>query len=678
MDVSAAFAKKMADAYDAAAAAVPAQPNAKPFREWCASCAKSVRAMSAAKKASVRDWMRLQEGQLALPYLSERVKELCASKSGASLGNFQGLPISIYPYDMCKRLPWRLPYDGKSDGVVEIHAARGEFESRTFMVYPFQDFKKFHIVPTELQGPSGAKIPASAIDIRVVKCWFTTRWGWNTYFGGGREFGTLAPEIVLHDDAMIKVDRDTRSNYLRCSYEDGDRYVLMSKFGSAEQIETFDYNIEPLHDAETFQPLPLKKENLSQFWVTVKVPEDAKPGLYKGNLALSSDGAPCGTLPITLDVHSFSLPAAATRYNIDKPFYGTWMHHCNLEFKLTGGSYTNALRRLFAEYKNMAEHNMLHPWTMSFDPTPYADFTYDQIRLMKEAGLSTRPLFGDITGCDPHWYLMTLNRSDYKDGDISVEANRELFDERMTLYSNRVSRSLAAAEKLLGHRDIHCYGWDEAGPGGVRREMPFFMTLRALGGMPFITSGVAEWAAYAVSNDDAPAAFGRTHAQNWHEGGATVTTYAAPFAGPENPETWRRNKGIRLYTSNFDGCNEYAWYEGYSVWNDFAFESPQYKCFCIVYPTADGVVDTVAWEALREGFDDVRYLTLLRRLAREAMRSDDRSLVYLGKSATAWAELINPETVDLDEMRATSADWIERLRSALASKGVTVPESLYK
>ena len=677
MDVSPVHAEAMAKAYDLASASAPASANAKPFKAWCATSAQKARSMATAKKADIRDWMALQEGMLDLPYLGKRMAELAASKAGPVLSESPMLPISIYPYDANKRLPWRLPFDGKSTGSVDLHGARGEFEAASFMAYPFREVKAFHLVPTDLTGPGGAKIPASAIDVRVVKCWFTTRPGWNTYFGGGRQFGTLSPELVLHDDAFIKVDRPTRSNYIRCDYRDGPRYICISEFGTQESVESFDYNIEPIRDAKTFQPLPLHEKALQQFWVTVKIPADSKAGRYAGSFQLTENGKPCGSLPLSLTVHPFTLPAAATHYNMDIPMTGTWMHHIGFLDKESGGSFSNAIHRLFNEYKNMAEHNMLHPWTVSFDEGRYSDLTVFQLDLMKKAGLSLRPLFGDLSGTDLGWFLMDLDKEKYG-GDISVEANRELFDERVAIFSNKVTKALQKVEDTLGHRDVYCPGWDEAGPSGVRREMPMFTLLRSFGGKPFCTMATPDLCSYAVGQGDVPASYGRTNAKNWHEGGATVTSYAAPFSGPENPEVWRRYLGIRAYIGNYDGCNAYNWYEGYSVWNEFAFESPQYKNFCIVYPTADGVVDTVAWEGVREGYDDIRYLTLLRRLAREALRSGDRELVRLGKRSMAWAEMINPETVQLDRMRLESAERIARLQKALSAKGIAIPEKVYR
>ena len=53
--------------------------------------------------------------------------------------------------------------------------------------------------------------------------------------------------------------------------------------------------------------------------------------------------------------------------------------------------------------------------------------------------------------------------------DITVEANYELFQERRIAYSNQIAKVLNLVEKKFGHRDLYCYGVDEAGPDTVRR-----------------------------------------------------------------------------------------------------------------------------------------------------------------------------------------------------------------
>lgn len=301
-----------------------------------------------------------------------------------------------------------------------------------------------------------------------------------------------------------------------------------------------------------------------------------------------------------------------------------------------------------------------------------------QLDLMVEAGLETRPLFGSTGGCEFDWCAgVPRNAKDYPNGDVSIEALPDLFHKSMSTFSNDVKRAFDLVEKKFGHREVYCYGIDEAGPGTVRREMPFFATIRHFGGKPFITMCHSKWVSFAVAADDTPAAIDRTNAQLWHEGGAETMTYAAPFSGPMNPVLWRRNKGIRLYMANYDGCNEYQLCGGTDIWNEFC-ANDRYNVFSIVLHSADGIIDTVAWDALREGFDDVRYLTLLRRLAREAIRGGQKKTVRLGRLAYAWAENIDQECIELDGMRADTVAWIKRLSDALSGDGVDIaPFSAY-
>jgi hypothetical protein len=123
--------------------------------------------------------------------------------------------------------------------------------------------------------------------------------------------------------------------------------------------------------------------------------------------------------------------------------------------------------------------------------------------------------------------------------------------------------------------------------------------------------------------------------------------------------------------ANYDGIAEYIWYEGFNIWNEFI--SPAlYKNFNIVYPTANGVLDTVAWEALREGFDDVRYATLLKQLGDGAMKSPDVALATLGRECVFWLDIVDAETIDLDAFRAETADRIAKLLAA-GAKPTTPP-----
>ena len=223
-----------------------AMPGVTPsFKKWCGAMAAS--ASSFGDAGNVRDWMDLQKLRWMLPELSR----LATGVKAQSLVDAPLLPIAIYPYHWLKRLPFRMPEDGEACNGLEIRATLGEIEGASFMAFPFESGKLF-AEPSALAGPGGAKLPASVLDVRTVKFWHSHAGGWNSYFGGGKEFPVLTGECLLHDDALLRVDREKHRNYLRISDPDGDRYVDISVSGTPENMEHLKTDVEPVRDAKAF------------------------------------------------------------------------------------------------------------------------------------------------------------------------------------------------------------------------------------------------------------------------------------------------------------------------------------------------------------------------------------------------------------------------------------------
>jgi len=96
----------------------------------------------------------------------------------------------------------------------------------------------------------------------------------------------------------------------------------------------------------------------------------------------------------------------------------------------------------------------------------------------------------------------------------------------------------------------------------------------------------------------------------------------------------------------------YAYQDGFGfVWNDL--DSQQFRDHVFAYPTVDGVIDTVAWEGLREGIDDVRYLSQLKlfvdnpptNATREAKKYGAEVLSRLREIGTTTPSLARQEIV---------------------------------
>ena len=633
------------------AAAAADTPHA-PFRRWCTALAAEA---TGGQPVSLRRWQFIARLVRDLPTLSSWARAL-------STGTLAGAPFlatSIYPYSHEKRLPFRLPHDGAPTDALVTALARGEYESVSFMFHPLQNVAKLELKASPLRSEAGVTLPAGSLDIRIVKCWFNPASGWNTYFAGGREFPTLAPELLLYDDALVKVDIDNRANFLRVDYRSGSRYVNISRAGTPSDIPPFNYVRDPVADAPgpLPLPLPLAEGHNQQFWVTLHAPSNAVPGIYTSEIAFTADGAAAGTLRLAATVHPFALPRPMTRYNLTREYLGAFMNHCQLGSQADlGKSLAHAEKRFLAEMRNMAAHNMLHPFMSGFDRESDDELSIRQFQLMREAGMPLQPVFGG-TGFDPGWMGWA------REGG-SPDKDPEAYARFRQDFEKRIIRAASRFDEILGHRDVYFYGLDEAGPGTVRQEFAFFSILHKYGFKAFITSGVAAYANFVVDANDVPAHIDEAEAQRWHLGGARLFSYACPFTGPENPEVWRRTKGLRMYMANYDGIAEYVWYEGHHIWNDFV-AAGRYKNFNIVYPTRDGVIDTVAWEALREAFDDVRYATLLKQLAAAAMASADPATATLGREHLFWLESTDPETVDLDAFRESAASRIATLARRL-------------
>jgi hypothetical protein len=85
----------------------------------------------------------------------------------------------------------------------------------------------------------------------------------------------------------------------------------------------------------------------------------------------------------------------------------------------------------------------------------------------------------------------------------------------------------------------------------------------------------------------------------------------------------------------------------------------------ITYENADGLMETIQWSGFREGVDDMRYMTCLKLLAREANEKGDADARLTAKKALQFIALIPRESPDLNAIRAETIMHILKIRKAL-------------
>jgi hypothetical protein len=88
----------------------------------------------------------------------------------------------------------------------------------------------------------------------------------------------------------------------------------------------------------------------------------------------------------------------------------------------------------------------------------------------------------------------------------------------------------------------------------------------------------------------------------------------------EYPVLQRAYAGFFLWNSGLDGVMPYVYqspsHSSYcDPFDDFdTISDYNYRDMFTTYPSSDGPIPTTKWEAFREGYDDIRYLTTLFKL----------------------------------------------------------------
>jgi len=80
-----------------------------------------------------------------------------------------------------KRLPDTPPADGAFGAPVQIIAAQGEFEPASLVLRAPSDVAQVVLKPYDLKGKADV-IPASALDLKLVKVWVQAGCAWHSYF----------------------------------------------------------------------------------------------------------------------------------------------------------------------------------------------------------------------------------------------------------------------------------------------------------------------------------------------------------------------------------------------------------------------------------------------------------------------------------------------------------------
>ena len=551
---------------------------------------------------------------------------------------------AVPPMSNEMRLPDEEPTDGVKGGALRVVACRDEFEPASFVMKSDAEVGKFLPVARDLRTEDGHVLKAADIDLKVIKVWYQNGNCWYSYFNdtGLR----LCPELLLNDETLIKVDEERVANYVRIDYKGGSVYRWVTP--PAEIDPSFRKLSEPVSDAKTLQPAKLEKNRCKQFWVTFRIARNQEPGLYRGAIDLMADGRKAGEIPVRLRVLPYVLPDPKTYYDTSADFY-TMLYCVNGVKELMAGNGADekaAYEKLRRRLQNQVDHNVKYPLYFGlWKGWDGYDRVAKSLAIAKEVGMKLDPLF-------EAW---------------SCEGGAQPYDGWGRGYFERRRQAEICKEaygKILGHNNLYPAGGEEPGLGRILNSRNGWRSAHEAGQL--VLCNGQDRRNYCGYQDDFRVGGGfadRRESDFMHRIKGKIGNYAGPHTGPENPDYMRRMHGINLYKKDYDMMYNYGYIEG--DWNDL-------RSYCyritLVYETKDGYIDTIPWEGIREGLDDIRYATLLMTLAERAVaegKQKDVKKYYTGRKALQFLANVDEEKCDLNAVRLEMIRHIEEVSHVL-------------
>ncbi|HEY3323041.1 MAG TPA: glycoside hydrolase domain-containing protein [Planctomycetota bacterium] len=441
------------------------------------------------------------------------------------------------------------PFKDELAKPLAAEAFAGEYRPVTLGLIPLKDLGKVKVTASDLSGPAGS-VPASAIDIGFVSYRISRVTMEGTVY-------TINPRLIMPTNVV---------------------------------------------DAP--------KDVARRFWLTIKTPADAKPGLYKGNLTVTPENGAAADVPIELTVRTGTLdpidvPAGPWSYTISIPWQDDAAKAFNDKMAAKG---LHKLREYgFTTFSGLP----VLTYRGFKDGKPQIDFTVGdaQMKMAREAGF-TMPVitYCPFIGLDLYFQSTgEMQKAGFKDYSEFVKA---IFTEvqKHADANNWLPVYWNLGDEPLGETLTRSAENAEAYRKAFPKGPPFFTAASSYAGNdpkdPHFRLGkalhVADWNLHSEDSINLLHQIGSDWA--FYNGGNRWTYGTYMY------------KAVKQFNLKF----RLSWH-----WNCCAGD-PYYALDCReddfawCNATPDGqLVPAVEFERLREGLDDYRHMLTLARLAKE-------------------------------------------------------------
>ncbi len=523
--------------------------------------------------------------------------------------------------------PNTVPRASELNPELRAFASLGEYEPVTFTILPLTDLPGATVKAGELRCRD-ALLPAGNVDIRAVR-YMRVRPNYSSFYSYH-----IAPDVLERRDSV-----DLRQGYNQT------------------------------------------------YWITIKVPEDAQPGVYEGKLTFSPGGGPSAGVPLKLRVLPIRL-----RKNPEH-IYGMYYYDplSMVDTKNTAVANDYFQRKAELQRRDMVEHGMNSHisavtglkrdeqgrWTMDGEETDR------RIALDRKYGLAGKPLVAGF-GVE-HWYTRLVDKRGLGSHLrlVRPDVPQSFFDE-----VTKMVETIEKERKRRGWPELLYYPIDE--PSTQENSVQFMVgVLKAIKRVP----GVRTYITADPSHDQ--------FAPLW----PYVDVWCCqPFVfGHEKIKELSRQKHIEFwcYPNHISGENDHTPVRGARMTWGFGFWKSGFKTLIPwIYQSSSGdpwnyldgpymdffnrstpdgePIPVAMWEAYREGIDDGRYIYTLEQLvaegkkkggkAAEAAREGEKELKFLWDAIEVQEKYKHDRLwsgADVDAYRWLLATQILKLQEAL-------------
>ena len=491
------------------------------------------------------------------------------------------IPYVVYlrpPFDPILPESAPAPSELPKQLTLSAFACAEETEPMTFAVYAGKELKDATAtVPFDLMSESRkSRLPRTALDIHVVKVWEQA--GLSPYVEPGAS--VMVPELLVKDDRVPLT---------------AGRGALTSAAAAPPAAATAATAMAPFSVRLTGDPVTTIPAGTSkQFWITVRIPKNQAPGVYSGKLVFSAPGVKPTGVPIAFEVLPMRLRMPFLQYGMD------------LRSRLSAegapaGAPVVTQDELRLQLANIRDHGFR--FVSLYDPMPALA---DALRVYKEAGLSqVGPVvvMSPVNGKDD---VEKIERLRAEIGlpptfDIYYGTPAALLGERVASASDNFSLIRAANKRAVIVAPITSQSMLDA--LGQTIDVPVYNVAseypqRLLAGGRR-EKNQRDWWSWNLAQED-PLRNRLYAGYLLYRTGLNSSPLYGAFPGP-----------YQFVPGGGDPYGEKA------AAAEASGAAPVLRPQMVTYPVPGGVLDTLQWEATREGVDDIRYITNLKTYIRE-------------------------------------------------------------